>query len=282
MPEKEKTGLGKAREQNEKLKAEKAKAEHVEIENRKSVESQLATISQDAELSKMYADNAKLGAENLGGEVPLLKVHATGRSNSELADGTEPSDGAFFYKPTQEQFEDVTCHILTISKGFRAKGLEDDGEEKFNQLLGGMLVDNGDYKPFVMYFTGLKLSYLWDFGKVAAKYTRRKQLPIPMFALTVKLTTEKIPTSSYGKVWIVNFEIQKQDDNNPTLVGDAGEFQFLKDSANEAQDMIESIMAAKTKGQVETPATPLRTEPVIANVEEMPQPTDMDTDEIEF
>lgn len=259
----EKTGKEKARETADKIKADNAAKEEVAGKNvaqAKEQLNQLATIQQDSELAQMYNDNAKVGAENLGGEVPLLKVHATGRSNSELADGTEPPDGSFFYKPTQEAFEEVTCHILTISKGFRAKGLEDDGEEKFNQLLGGMLVADGNYQPFVMYFTGLKLSYLWDFGKSAGKYTRRKPLSIPMFALTVKLTTEKIPTSSYGKVWIVNFEIEKQEDTNPSLVADAGEFQFLKDSAVEMQDMIESIIAAKSKVKVEEPVTPLKTE----------------------
>lgn len=206
---------------------------------------ELDVLSGNSSLAAMYQESSKLGAENLGGETPQLKIHSTGRSNrNQLANGAEPNDGYFFYKPTGEQFESVDCHILTISRGFRAPGLEEGKPDVFNQIVGGLIVDNGEFKPFVMYFTGLKLSYLWDFGKDAAKYTRAKPISIPMFALTVRLTTEKI-ANNFGKSWIIKFEILKNEDGSPKLVLDEGMFVFLKQSYESAEDMVSALVTAK-------------------------------------
>ena len=232
------------------------------LEMNKETHNQLETIQNNAELAKMYVDNAQVGADNLSGETPLLKVHAVGRSKNELADGSEPDDGAFFYKPTGEQFESIECHVLTISRGYKAPGLEEGGKEIFNQLLGGVIMHEGQYKPFIMYFTGLKLSNLWEFGKIANKYTHAKPMPIPMFALMVRLTTEKV-NNSYGKSWIVNFEIVKNGDGTPKLVLDQGEFQFLKDSADLSQETMESLIKATEIKKVE----PEKISPVTAITE---------------
>lgn len=239
----------KFREEGEKLVAEKkAKEEEAKKTTELAVNS-LSAIQQNAELAKMYSDNAQVGAENLSGESPLLKVHAVGRSTkNELSDGTEPNDGWFFYKPTGEQFETVRCHILTISRGFRAEGMEEKGKETrsvFNQIVSGVIMTEGEMKPFILYMTGLKLKNLWEFGKEAAKYTRAKPVSIPMFALTVKLTTEKV-ANSYGKSWVINFEIEKSADGTPVLVLDPGEFQYLKDHVDMVQDTISRLIAVKT------------------------------------
>jgi hypothetical protein len=258
----EKSGLEQARETAQKLKDEKAKEDAVKEQEKAVALTQLAELSKNSELAKMYSESAQVGAENLAGELPLLKVHSTGRSTkNDLADGTEPSDGSFFYKPNREEFKAITCHILTISKGFRAAGIQEPGNtearEVFNQIVGGVIVDGKEYKPFIMYFTGLKLSNLWDFGKKANKYTHAKPIPIPMFALTVQLSTEKI-ANKYGKSWVVNFEIKKSADGSPELVMDPGEFQFLKDHVSDVEDTIASLIATKTKENEAEPARPLR------------------------
>lgn len=238
-------GLAKARETADKMKADQKAEEEKAATTMQNTKNQLAALSANEALAKMYADNAKVGAENLGGELPQLKVHSVGRSQNELADGSEPQDGFFFYKPTHEEFETIDVHILTISKGFRAPGLEgSDKKEVFNQLVGGYILVDGDYKPFVMYFTGLKLSHLWNFGKEAAKYTRAKPIPIPMYALTIRMSTERIK-NSYGKSWIVKFEIVKTQDGSPKLVLDPGEFQFLLDSVSEMKEKFAQLIGAK-------------------------------------
>ena len=211
------------------------------------VKSSLIQLRQNPELAKLYKDNAEVGAKNLGGELPLLKVHKTGKSTTnELADGSQPNDGWFFYKPTMEQFESITCHILTISRGFRADGL--NKKDVYHQLMGGVIVEGdaiGDIKPFVTYLTGLKLSPMWDFGKEARKYTKARPVPIPMFSLKIKLTTEEVK-NNYGKSWIIKFEIVKDKDNNPVLITDPGLFQFLLDHVEQVEDMIASVIEAKS------------------------------------
>lgn len=247
-------GEKKAREVADKIKSEvNGDTEKKEVE-KKEVESSLAQISANKELAALYNENAELGASNLGGSLPLLKVHAAGKSHSnELSNGEEPNNGWFFYKPTQEQYQEVTCHILSISRGFRAPGIEDEGENKkevFNQLVGGVITSNdGDIKPFIMYFSGLKLQRLWDFGKAAAKYTKTKPTSIPLFALNVNMTTEAVEHSKsnkYGKAWVVNFEIVKDEFGFPEVITDIGEFNFMKEHVATLEETFESIIANKS------------------------------------
>jgi hypothetical protein len=201
-------------------------------------------------LAKLYQENANIGAENLGMQLPILKVHTVGRSENELVNGNQPHDGWFFYQPTQEQFELLDCHIMVISRGFRADGW---GEKKnvFHQIMGGVIVDGNEYKPFVFYFTGTKLSNLWEFGKAARPYTKRKPVPIPMFAMTVRLTTEQVRTDN-GKVWVVKFQLLKNEAGWPVLVTDEGKFIFLRDQAQQMEDMVENLVTMQM-----TESTPL-------------------------
>lgn len=231
----------------EKLKSESTQKASQEVAKKEAGANELAAIKANPTLAAMYAENAGLGAENLAGSLPLLKIHATGKSDSNtLSNGEEPNDGYFFYKPTQEQFNGVLCHILTISKGFRAPDM--NGKDKFNQIVGGVIVEGGDYKPFIMYVTGMKLSNLWEFGKAASVYTKNKAFPVPMFTLAVKMTTEK-KDSSFGKNWIINFEIVKNEDGTPSLVVDPEEFRFLKENVSTVEDTIASLIAAKASAE---------------------------------
>lgn len=270
------SGYEQAKETANKLKSATNEQAAQEKETMLEVKNQLEAIASNADLAKLYSDNAKVGASNLSGETPFLKVHSTGRSRNELADGSEPTDGSFFYKPTGEQFDGITCHILTISRGYKALGMAENGKQAkdvFNQLLGGMIVSKGEYKPFLLYMTGKKLSNMWEFGKQASRYTKAKPFGIPMFALTVKLTTEKV-VNTYGKSWVINFEIVKNEDGNPTLVVDAGEFQFLKDSADLSEEMMNSLISAtETKKEVlgDTPVREAEEAEFLAgNLEPMP------------
>lgn len=247
------TGFEKAKEVANKLHVEKAQQELESVEKRQQALNSLATLHDNTDLAKMYTDSATVGADNLSGELPQLKIYAAGRSTAELADGSKPHDGWFFYKPTQEEFETLRCHILTISKGFRAPGMADKKtgktEEKYNQIVGGLIIDGSDYKPFIMYFTGTKLQNLWDFGKAAHTYTRAKPVPIPMFVLTVKLSTVT-QKNEYGESWLAKFEIEKNEDGSPVLILDPGRFQFLKDSVEMVEETITNLVSARTSVEV--------------------------------
>ena len=257
-------GIKKFQAVGQKIKEEVEEKNKQTAIERKEALNALDVLRGNEELAKLYQENAQVGAENLAGELPLLKVHAVGRSTeNELADGTEPKDGWFFYKPTAEQYETIQCHILTISKGFRAEGLaQGNGKARdvFNQIVGGVIIDGSDYKPFIMYFTGLKLSPLWEFGKEAAKYTRARPVSLPMFTLTVKLSTSKVK-NSFGASWVVNFEILKDEGGYPRIILDEGKFQFLKDNVAMMEETIASLIAKKiTKETAEAEPIPLKTE----------------------
>lgn len=267
-------GIDKARAVADGLRAETTAEKEKSEQTKALIVNNLKSIQENEELAKMYAESAQVGAENLAGELPLLKVHSVGRSESTLADGSEPTDGYFFYKPTQEQFEKVRCHILTISKGFKAKGLEGGKAEVFNQILSGIILDGKEMKPFMMYMTGLKLAPMWEFGKEIAKYTRAKPMGIPIFALTVNLTTERVK-NSFGKSWIVKFEIEKHEDGSPVLVGDPGEFQYLKDAVEGIEGVIENIIFQKSIKPEDSPAIPVK-------AKETALPGDMNVEEIPF
>jgi len=245
-------GEEKFKEVGEKLKAELNAKKSTEEKSMTSVLNQLAQIAQNSEMASLYAESAKLGAENLGGELPLLKIHAVGRSTSnELLDGSEPTDGYFFYKPTQEQFKSVDCHILTISRGFRAKGIDKNNPDKeiFNQIVGGVIVKSEEMIPFIMYFTGTKLNNLWEFGKSVNKYTHLKPVPMPLFTLKVRLTTEKI-TTDFGKNWIVKFELVKNEDGSPEIILDKEKFLFLRDHVGSIEDTISNLIDRKAVEEI--------------------------------
>ncbi len=215
----------------------------------KDQKSEIATVEGNTELMGMYQKSAKMGAENLGGKSPLLKIHTTGKSTKNtLADGTRPNDGWFFYPPTGDQWETVLVHILAIGKGFRTDGV--DRPNQFNQLMAGIICQDKKTLPFVMYMTGKKLRPMWDFGEEAAKYTRAKPFAIPMFALTVKLSAKSEPNAR-GESWVPQFEIQKDETGKPILITDAGEFAFYRDSVENAEDMIAAIIDAKSTEEPE-------------------------------
>lgn len=228
----------KVRKLDEEVKAKKAS----EV---KGAENALIAVRKNPELTKMYRENAEVGAGNLVGELPLLKIHSVGKSTkNKLANGDDPSDGWFFYRPTEEQFKSIECHILTISRGFRAEGMKGK-KDVFNQLMAGVVINGGDIKPFITYLTGLKLSPMWEFGKEAAKYTKAKPIPIPMFALKVKLTTKKV-SHNYGESWIIEFEILRNKNGSPVVVADPGLFQYLRDHVETVEDTIASLISVKS------------------------------------
>ena len=241
----------KSEAEKKEKKSEEVKKE-VKAEEKALVAGNINSIEQNKELADMYNGSSKVGSENLSGSLPLLKIHASGRSTTnELLSGKEPNDGYFFYKPTQEQFEKVRCHILTISRGFRTERMNKKPGQKdtFNQLMAGVILNDNNFKPFIMFVTGKRLSPMWDFGKLAGKYTRRKPVSIPMFALTVDLSTHKekvtLDNGMSSNVHVMDFEIEKNKDGSPVLVTDSGEFQYLRDSVQGMNDMFEQIITSK-------------------------------------
>lgn len=274
--EKQMTGQEKAREVADKLKAEVTAKEEVEAKNLSEVKSQLATLEENPNLAAMYNDSASVGSENIGGQsLPILRIHAAGKStNNELEDGGEPLDGHFYYKPTKEDLgTEIDVHILTISRGWKSAPMEgSDKEYTFNQLVGGII---GNDKPFIMYFNGSKLQNLWNFGKEAGQYTRRRPVAYPMFSLLVKMTTKKGEKGKYAAPWIVDFKITRGENQQPLLILDEGEFQYIKDNVAVMEETIANVIAAKELKPVAN-AIDTTDEPIVGVVahEEVPPAAD--------
>ena len=71
-------------------------------------------------------------------------------------------------------------------------------------------------------------------------------MAIPMFALTVKLTTKKGEKGKYAAPWIVDFKILRGEDQQPILsLVDEGEFQYIKDNVSVMEETIANVIAAK-------------------------------------
>ncbi len=216
------------------------------------VKSDLLALADNEEMAKRYQDNANVGADNISGTLPLLKVYSAGRSKSVLSNGQKPNDGWFYYGPTKEQFEKPVCHILTISHGFRAPGLE-KGKLVFNQIMGGVIVDKEDeqLKPFLMFFTGKKLQNLWSFGKEISPYTKQKPIPFPMFTLTVMLSTHSEENNFGTDSHVVDFEVLKTDSGDPQVILDPVLFDYLKTNVTKLEETIEKLIEARSSEEDE-------------------------------
>lgn len=223
-----------------KKEAEAVKSSHSDL----PVNATGTSITNSAELLKMLADNVDAGSENVGGKSPQLKIHSTGRSSTnQLKDGKEPNNGWYFYQPTQEQFEKVECHILSISKGYYVEDKMNpmNTKKRYNQLMGGVLIDRGVPKFFVMYIAGLKLRPMWDFMKEVADM--KMKYKVPMYALKVLMGTEQVKTDK-GMMWIPKFSIVKNDDQTPMIVSDIRAARFLQDRIRDAKNMFDIIIQA--------------------------------------
>lgn len=214
---------------------------------------QLAAIAKNKELSDFFNSNADVGSENIAqSSLPALKVHSAGKSTKNiLANGEKPTDGFFYYKPTQEQFKTVECHLLYVSGGYYADDM--NGKKKWNQIIAGVIDDEGDMKSFIMYINGKKLQNLWNFGKELAPYTKGKPVSIPMFALRVKLSTHSEP-NDYGESWLVDFEIMKDAKGMPIITVDEGELRFLRDHVSSIKETIDRLVSSRSGEDGDAPA----------------------------
>ena len=240
----------------EKLKAKvdgwkneaKEKSEIVERE----VQNALQNITKNSKLAGMYNQSAQMGTEGIQSSTPILKLHIANKSKGDiLSNGEEANDGWFFYGKTKQQFQNPLVRIFNITRGFYAKGMEDEatGEKKdrvFNQIVSGVIIEDGELLPFIMYFTGSKLQNLWNFAKDIEFLTKAKPVGIPMFALTLKLSREKKDIGSkYGLVNMIKFEIVKDNEGSPLLIDNPEEFEFIRNLVIKMKEHVDDIVNKK-------------------------------------
>jgi len=214
----------------------------------------MAAIQANETLRKLYKDNAQIGSENVGDTIPMLKIHSTGKSSTnELADGSEPDNGSYFYTKTREAWKTVDIHVVTISRGYKSEGINDDpitGKKKlvFTQIMAGVIITQNpglpaSLLPFFMYLSGKKLQPLWSFGKEASAYTKHTSLPIPLFCLTIQLGAKQEKTS-FGNIWLPTFSILKDNTGFPVVITDEALFHKLNRAVVKAGETVAQIISS--------------------------------------
>lgn len=251
------TGEDAARQTAEKLRKESdvKKQEEAKKEDRVGEELQEKKDQQlardDEELRRQMSESAGIGADSLSASLPILKIYTANKSADDvLADGSAPHDGFFLHKASGREWEDVYFHPMVISRGFYAFGVPDSktGVKPvvFNNILGGVILNDLDYTPFIMYFTGTKLQNLWGFRDMIRPFIKRKINPIPMFCITASMNRDKFKTQNFGNVWIAKFDYERDENGKePSVQLDLDKFKFLKTAAERMVLVVGQIIADK-------------------------------------
>ena len=258
----------KARAQAAKIKSEVEAAKATDIKAAETAKSELAAVSVgglslqlDPETLKFMNENKGAGSENLGNtSYPTLKIFTAGKSGDRMLNGARPTDGWFYYKaesdfygekfdsPIQYHSQTLLAHILTVSKGYRSEGLEDDpmrpGHKKliFNQIMGGVIAP--EMYPFIMYVSGKKLQPMWDFADEIKIYTKNPQLAIPMLMLQVRISNHE-EKNSKGYSWVPKFDLVKDENNIPYIERNATTLSYLNETRVRMEEVAQEIILNK-------------------------------------
>jgi len=234
------TGLDKARETAKKIK--KGIKKEAGEANKAVVEVTEHKLQVGAEVAEFYRKNANVGSENISRDsLPGLKVT---ESNSQglLADGSRPTIGSFYYTETKEEFKTVEISMISVSKGFYVRPMDKTKKKmKFQQIISGMILDG--MKPFVMYVSGKRLQGLWDLGGELSPFTKHKEMPVPMMAFKIGLSTTSYKHEN-GVSHYINFEIMKDESNQVQLITDLGVLELLRGGVESMEAAVESIISA--------------------------------------
>lgn len=208
---------------------------------------EMQRLLENAELAMLFNKTGTAGSEELGGTLPVLKIHTLNKSKNTLMNGEEPQDGYLFHTVTRKEYEFVDAHIVAVSKGYYAPAIEEGNKDVFTQLVSGYILDEGEYVPFIMYVTGTKLQNFWEFGKEINPYTHMKPTPLPMYAIKVRIygNKERVDTD-YGKVKVFTFKVQRSEAGFPLFEMDEGRAKFLADSVDQFKDQMNNIISKKS------------------------------------
>ena len=210
------------------------------IKKGKNMKQEKKIVNQEInkEIADFFKKNAKVGMENLAGEsLPALKA-VESNSKMELANGNRPSIGYFFYTKNKKEYENLEVSIMSVSRGYYAKGMNKGDKPKFQQIVSGIILDT--MEPFIIYTSGKRLPPLWDFAKIIAPYTHREN-PIPMMGFKIKLTTTKYK-HEYGYSHYINFDIVKDENNNIKIITDIGMLEIIEHGNETMRISIENLI----------------------------------------
>lgn len=196
------------------------------------------------EVRDFYKDHAHVGVEHVDqSKLPKLKLIQS-NSEVELPDGTRPKLGSFHYAETDEIYDTLDAHILSFSRGFYTKSLNENAEKKtsYSVIVSGLMAD--DHRPFVIFISGLRLAPMWDWAKdELSKYT--KKAGIPVYALRTQFSSHK-EKNSFGKdSYILDFKVRThEEDGRPILIEDLPTLERLNKQAEITKVAIENYIMA--------------------------------------
>lgn len=193
------------------------------------------------DVADIYSQYAETGSENLSASLPLLKV-TEANSNNIGPDGTPVLAGYFYYAPTQEAIKEMDVSIISVSRGFYAMDNSETPKPKYTTLVCGLILET--MMPFILFVTGTRLQHLWDFGKDIKPLTRRKPVPIPMFALKTHLSLERVKTK-YGYNHVIHFDPRKDEAGQYDLITDRAVLDVIVRGIGRLQDMTTQFIDMK-------------------------------------
>lgn len=239
-------GYKKSKALISKIKEDREKMEAKNVEGKKLAVVELQGIQVSQETANLYRQTSNVGMENVSeGGMPQLKV-IQDKSRDRFDDGTKPATGSLFYAPTKKDYKRVNVSIVTVSRGFWTIRVDQNGEPKmgangipetkFNQLVGGVILDT--MEPFIHFVSGEKWPIMNEFVKSIRPFTKHKTMPIPMYAFQVSLES----TITKSENFAVEYTIVKNDKKQAVLTDDVELIKFFLKSADNFKEMTDSFI----------------------------------------
>lgn len=214
-------------------------------EQRKSIDAQLATLSTvSTDVLDFLSINANRGIEDIPmfDSLPIMRVHTSQSTTNKLSDGGEPEVGQLYHSADQSAYDEVTVHLLCIKK---CQMPEYGGQQlKAHYLVAGMIDET--QSPFVMYIKGMSYNKVWELQEQLKPFVKNKKQPIPMFALKIKLYTEKEKPQDpkYAAQFVVKYQVLFEN-GIPLIETDLDRLQMLKDGVEKSEMVLDEIIESR-------------------------------------
>lgn len=186
----------------------------------------------DKDLLDLYRADAAIGTEDAGesGVYPMVKITAALSKENILFDGSASHIGKLYHTELKQEFDSLKANICYIGRfmlpDFTTK------EPKLTYVVGAVMADN---RPFVMFVKGYSLQNMWQFlGEVG---TLRNRFQIPMYPLSVTISSVERPHEKFKSVNVFKFSIERTKDGIPTLESDFNRASALKELASKFKEV---------------------------------------------
>lgn len=200
-------------------------------------------LTTNDELLELFKQNAGVGTEDIeetGGWPQLKLTHKL--SELELIDGQFAKPGMFYHSLTKKQYKSIRAHILYMNMAY-LPNFNKTGEQ-MNYVLAGVLIEEGQFIPFITYIKGKSLQSFWAFQKEVSSYVKHPKTPVPLFAIEVEFSVGEASTEKFGKIKTIEIRVVKDDAGTPSVVSTVEIFQKLKSMVDNARQAVRSLLGS--------------------------------------